>query len=278
MSINLEIHPWLVHEFSTQPKVNGSTQSGGGFDVDLSGDWPQKHPTFCKMTDKMIFKRTTGEDETIVAMLAAALRRDISFGSLMPDQKLKIEQLRQRYGGSNHSMRETLRLLSAEGLVEATAQRGFRVTSATEDDLRDIIMVRGQIEKAGLELALEYGDVQWEGRVMAAHHALQKAEIAVATTPDDLTALTWDEACKTFAATLIDASGSPRLIDMQAKFFNQSRRFRLALLREGNLDFARRKARQQALLDAVLQRDTVAALQVLTEDIEAELRAEPNTA
>nr|WP_323776781.1 GntR family transcriptional regulator [Amylibacter sp.] len=226
----------------------------------------------------MIFKRTTGEDETIVAMLAAALRRDISFGSLMPDQKLKIEQLRQRYGGSNHSMRETLRLLSAEGLVEATAQRGFRVTSATEDDLRDIIMVRGQIEKAGLELALEYGDVQWEGRVMAAHHALQKAETAVATTPDDLTALTWDEACKTFAATLIDASGSPRLIDMQAKFFNQSRRFRLALLREGNLDFARRKARQQALLDAVLQRDTVAALQVLTEDIEAELRAEPNTA
>lgn len=225
----------------------------------------------------MIFKRTSGEDETIVAMLASALRRDISFGSLMPDQKLKIEQLRQRYGGSNHSMRETLRLLSAEGLVEATAQRGFRVTSATEEDLRDIIMVRGQIEKTGLELAIKYGDVQWEGRVMAAHHALQKAESAVVSTPDDLTALEWDEACKTFGATLIEASGSPRLIDMQAKFFNQSRRFRLALLREGSLDFARRKARQQALLDAVLQRDATAALSVLTEDIEAELRAEPNT-
>lgn len=223
----------------------------------------------------MIFKRTPGEDDSIVAMLASALRRDIAFGALMPDQKLKIAQLRQRYGGSNHSMRETLRLLSAEGLVEATTQRGFRVTSATEEDLRDIIMVRGQIESAALELALQQGDVQWEGRVMAAHHGLRKAEAAVAATPDDLTALEWDEACKAFTATLIEACGSPRLIDLQEKFFNQSRRFRLALLREGRLDFARRKTRQQALLDAVLERDVQAALAVLAEDIEAELRAEP---
>ncbi|GGA24981.1 GntR family transcriptional regulator [Neptunicoccus cionae] len=223
----------------------------------------------------MIFKRTPGEDDSIVAMLASALRRDIAFGALMPDQKLKIEQLRQRYGGSNHSMRETLRLLSAEGLVEATTQRGFRVTSATEEDLRDIIMVRGQIESAALELAIVHGDVPWEGRVMAAHHGLRKAETAVAATPDDLTALEWDEACKAFTATLIESCGSPRLIDLQEKFFNQSRRFRLALLREGRLDFARRKARQQALLDAVLERDVQAALAVLAKDIAAELRAEP---
>ena len=60
----------------------------------------------------------------VIAVLAAALRRDISFGTLLPDQKLKIQTLRTRYGGSNHSMSETLRLLTAEGLVEATSQRG----------------------------------------------------------------------------------------------------------------------------------------------------------
>ncbi len=225
--------------------------------------------------DHMIFNRGPSEDETIVAMLAAALRRDISFGALMPDQKLKIEALRARYGGSNHSMRETLRLLSAEGLVEATAQRGFRVTSATQEDLRDIILVRSEIEKLGLELALQHGDVQWEGRVMAAHHALRKTEEAVAANPDDLRALEWDEACKTFSEVLIEASGSPRLIGLQAKFFNQSRRFRLALLREGQLDFDRRKTRQAALLQAVLQRDTQTAMATLQDDIEAELQSEP---
>ena len=53
----------------------------------------------------MIFKRASNEDDTVVAMLASALRRDISFGALLPDQKLKIEALRQRYGGANHSKR-----------------------------------------------------------------------------------------------------------------------------------------------------------------------------
>ena len=221
----------------------------------------------------MILSLRPKEDDTIVEMLASALRRDISFGALMPDQKLKIEALRQRYGGSNHSMRETLRLLSAEGLVEATAQRGFRVTSATEDDLKDINLVRCELEKVALSLAIERGDVAWEGRVIAAHHALQKAENLVATDPDDLNALEWDEACRVFAYSLIEACESPRLIDLQRKFFDQSRRFRLALLREGRLDFQERKNRQKQLLDAVLARDRDAAIRLLVKDIESDFKS-----
>lgn len=221
----------------------------------------------------MIFRRD--DDGTVVSMLASALRRDISFGALLPDQKLKIDTLRQRYGGSNHSMRETLRLLTAEGLVEATAQRGFRVTSATEDDLRDIALVRSEIERIALSLAIGQGDVAWEGRVIAAHHALQKAEAAVAGSPDDLLAMEWDEACRAFSAALIDACDSPRLIDLHRKFFDQSRRYRLAQLREGQLNFAARKQRQRALLDAVVSRNTEQALALLQVEIDAELRPNP---
>ncbi len=219
----------------------------------------------------MVFGKRSTEDETVVAMLASVLRRDISFGTLVPDQKLKIEQLRQRYGGSNHSMRETLRMLSAEGLVEATAQRGFRVTSATEDDQRDILMIRTEVEKIGLAKSIASGDVQWEGRVLAAHHSLRKTEEAVQSNPDDLTALEWDEACRGFSAALISNSNSPRLIDLQQKFFDQSRRFRLALLRENRLNFEERKTNQQALLQAVLSRDAPTALKLLEHSIEAEL-------
>ena len=221
----------------------------------------------------MLFRSTPAEDETIVDLLAAALRKDIAFGTLLPDQKLKLSDLRSRYGGSNHSMRETLRMLTAEGLVEATAQRGFRVTSATEDDLRDIQLVRIELETIALSRAIDQGDVAWEGRVIAAHHGLQKAEAAVISTPDDLTALEWDEACRAFSAALLDACDSPRLLDLHAKFFDQSRRFRLAQLREGKLDWAARKARQKALLDAVLARDAHGALTLLKQEIEAELKS-----
>lgn len=220
----------------------------------------------------MIFAGKKSDDSTIVDLLASSLRRDIAFGTLLPDQKLKIDALRSRYGGSNHSMRETLRLLSAEGLVEATAQRGFRVTSATEDDLRDIQLVRIEIESIALSRSIALGDVAWEGRVIAAHHALQKAEATVTDAPDDLTALEWDEACRAFAHALIAACDSPRLIDLHRKFFDQSRRFRLAQMREGKLDWVERKSRQKGLLDAVLSRDDSAARALLREDIEAELK------
>lgn len=222
----------------------------------------------------MIFSSTKTEDSTIVDLLAASLRKDIAFGALVPDQKLKINVLRTRYGGSNHSMRETLRILSAEGLVEATAQRGFRVTSATNKDLNDIQLVRVEIEKIALARAIALGDVAWEGRVIAAHHALQKAEDALVSTPDDLTALAWDEACRGFAHAVLDACDSARLIDLHRKFFDQSRRFRLAQMREGTLDWAARKHRQKALLEAILRRDEEGASALLQQDIVAELGCE----
>lgn len=218
-----------------------------------------------------MFNKRQADEKTIVELLGSTLRRDIAFGKLLPDQKLKIDVLRQRYGGSNHSMREALRILSTEGLVEATAQRGFRVTSSTEDDLRDIQLVRIEIERAALVRAMELGDVAWEGRVMAAHHALQKAEQAVSASPDDLTALEWDEACRGFSFALIESCGSPRLLDLHQKFFDQSRRFRLARLREGRLNWAERRDRQKSLLDAVLCRDEKAALGLLQQDIASEM-------
>jgi GntR family carbon starvation induced transcriptional regulator len=221
----------------------------------------------------MLFGGRTSEDETVVTMLASAIRRDISFGVLRPDQKLKLEALRQSYGGSNHSMRETLRILTSEGLVEATNWRGFRVTSATDGDLRDILLMRLEVEKLALTRSLENGDVAWESAVIAALHALSRAEAAVMDTPDDVTALAWDEACRTLTLALASASNSPRLNDMVGQFYNQSRRFRLALLREGRLDFAARAQRQDALRAAIVARDTKQAVSVWEDEIHADLGA-----
>lgn len=225
------------------------------------------------MVGRVLFGSRKTEDDTVVEMLASAIRRDISFGVLHPDQKLKIEGLRRFYGGSNHSMRETLRVLASEGLVEATNQRGFRVTSATEDDLRDILLVRLEVEKLGLKRSLERGTVAWESRVVAALHSVGHADGAVQNHPDDVTALEWDEACRDLSMVLVGASGSPRLIDMTAQFYGQSRRFRLALLREGRIDFAARKLRQDALRDAIVARDEDRALGVLEDEIGADMGA-----
>ncbi len=223
--------------------------------------------------DIVFFSGRKNDDDTVVEMLASAIRRDISFGVLRPNQKLKITDLRQAYGGSNHSMRETLRVLSSEGVVEAINQRGFRVTSATEDDLRDILFVRLEVEKLGLTRSLERGGVAWESRVVAALHAVDRADTTVQDNPDDLTALEWDEACRELSMALIADSGSPRLMNMAAQFYGQSRRSRLALLREGRIDFAARKARRDNLQTAIIARDEASAVSALIEEIGADLGA-----
>lgn len=229
----------------------------------------------------MLFGKSSADDETVVTLIASALRRDISFGSLQPDAKLKIGQLRTRYGGSNHSVREALRILASEGLVEAEAQRGFRVASATQSDLQDITRLRIELERLGLGWSIEHGDTAWEAHVIAAHHSLRRAEETVtnetvagetmAEETDDLSALEWDKAVEIFFSALMSGSGSPRLIATQARLFDQSRRIRLAALREGRLNFSARKDRQAALRDAAVARDTAVACTLLTAEIQGEL-------
>jgi GntR family carbon starvation induced transcriptional regulator len=207
------------------------------------------------------------EDDTIVALIAGALRRDIAFGALPPDARLKPQDLQGRYGGSTHSIRESLRMLASEGLVAAEAQRGFRVGSATDADLADVARVRREIERLALSWSMANRDVAWEGRVIAAHHALGRAEAAVRAALDDMTALEWDAALRGFHLALGDAAGSPRIGALQKQFFDQSRRFMLAALREGRIDFAARAAAQGALLAAILRGDAPAALAALNDDI-----------
>jgi GntR family transcriptional regulator, carbon starvation induced regulator len=209
-----------------------------------------------------MFFHKKDDDATVVGLLASGLRRDICFGELAPDQRLKIEDLRQRYGGSAHSLREALMALASEGLVEANAQRGFRVASATDGDLRDILRLRAEVECLGLDWSLTHGDVAWEGRVIAARHALQRAEDAVARDPM-AQAMVWDEAAKAFHEQLVAASGSVRLISLQERFFIESRRFRLAALRDSRIDFARTRATEDLLLAAILARTPDVAVQLL---------------
>ena len=45
--------------------------------------------------------------------------------------------------------------------------------------------------------------------MIAAVHQVSRADAAVQTGPDDTTALQWDEACRLFSATLLEASESP---------------------------------------------------------------------
>lgn len=83
----------------------------------------------------------------------SAIRDGILSGELARGQRLREEVLASRVGVSRTPVREALRRLDAEGLVEFTPNRGARVTAWSEQELDDLYDIRALLEGHGARLA-----------------------------------------------------------------------------------------------------------------------------
>jgi len=90
------------------------------------------------------------DGETLVrnASVAATelIREAIVDGRLEPGRRLKEEELARELGISRTPVREALLFLQAEGLVEATPNRGAMVCSHDAEDLDDLYQLRALLE------------------------------------------------------------------------------------------------------------------------------------
>lgn len=191
------------------------------------------------------------------------IRADILRGALAPGQKLKLERLRDGYGTSISTLRETLSRLTAERLVVAEGQRGFEVAPFSAKDLQELASLRLLLEGHALEHAFRAGDVEWEARVVAAHHKLGQMEERLRK-GDGAALDAWRRFDSQFHQTLISACGSRTLMTTHAAVFDRYLRYQnLALGFRG--DIAVREHR--ALLETALRRDAAAAREVLAAHI-----------
>jgi DNA-binding GntR family transcriptional regulator len=78
--------------------------------------------------------------------LAARLREDIISGALPFGSRLTIDQLSVRYATSHMPVREALRQLTGEGIVEAEPNRGARVRSIDTRFVTELLDLRASIE------------------------------------------------------------------------------------------------------------------------------------
>ncbi|HEX4357983.1 MAG TPA: GntR family transcriptional regulator [Pseudonocardia sp.] len=78
--------------------------------------------------------------------VAAALRREVTEGALGADERLKDNDLAERFGVSRNTAREALRLVASEGLVVLRRHTGAAVRSLTLADVHDIYRVRRTVE------------------------------------------------------------------------------------------------------------------------------------
>ena len=131
--------------------------------------------------------KPAGKETNLSEAAYLALRADLLACRLPPGARLNIAELSGRLAVSLGAVREALSRLTAEGLAVAEMNRGFRAAPVSESELLDLTGTRIEIETSCLRRSMAVGGVDWEARIVAAHHRLSRTRplFPPATVPGD---------------------------------------------------------------------------------------------
>ena len=109
-------------------------------------------------TSSLLLVRESGGDEfskprSMVDQIYHSMRKAIAKGTLYPGQDLKEKELQKWFGVSRAPIREAIRLLEAERLVEVDAYKGKYVRHITRDYMMGIVPVMASLEGCAAGLA-----------------------------------------------------------------------------------------------------------------------------
>lgn len=85
--------------------------------------------------------------DPLAMTIARTLEQDIVFGRLRPGEKLREEDLADRFSASRHQVREGLAHLERLGIAARQRNRGVSVRSFSEDEIRQIYEVREMLHR-----------------------------------------------------------------------------------------------------------------------------------
>ncbi|MBL7251100.1 GntR family transcriptional regulator [Alloalcanivorax marinus] len=194
------------------------------------------------------------------------IRERILNGELLPGQKLKISQLAETHKVSLNVVREALNRLTGEQLVDLAPQQGFTVRALSEDDLIDLFAQRIIFEGIALRQSIINGDLEWQSRVLAAHHRLSRTPAVDPENPDRLNP-EWLSRHEEFNVVMMACCGSPRLIQMVRQLAEAAALYQRALL-PTSADRAERNSEHDDLLEAILEGEADKAVVILTRHLE----------
>jgi DNA-binding GntR family transcriptional regulator len=111
-------------------------------------------------------------------VVLAALRRAILEGAARPGAVIPVEEVAARFTVSRIPVREALKTLIGEGLVDHLPREGYTVASLTFEELREFYLVRSVLEAAALAAAVRNAVPADDDEARSAYEAL---EVAVAS-------------------------------------------------------------------------------------------------
>jgi DNA-binding GntR family transcriptional regulator len=147
------------------------------------------------------------------AAILDELRRCLLDGGVPPGTPIPPDEVAAVFGVSRIPVRESLKTLIGEGLVEHRPNAGYTVAKLTTTELREMYLVREVLETAALTAAVGSAGPDHDANARSAHTAL---EAAVASR--DLRA--YHRESRRFHLALVEASGMRRLLKMFESAWN----------------------------------------------------------
>ncbi len=86
------------------------------------------------------------------------LRRRILAGELEPGSRLVVRRLAEEFACSDIPVREALRLLEGDGVIDIAPYRGAQVRVYRPDEVREAYLIRGHLEAAATGAAADFID------------------------------------------------------------------------------------------------------------------------
>lgn len=201
--------------------------------------------------------------ESIHTQVTNALRKSIVSSYFRPGEKLSETALAQLFGVSRTPVREALKQLQREGLVEIIPRVGTCVTKPTEKEINDLFTVKEVLEGLAAGLLAKRGKVP---ELDELEKAMKDLEDAVQNGDIDA----YVEANDRFHAVIMKGSDNKKLQDLFQMSSNQlpySRYVYLTLSQPNRLQKSVQEHRQ--IFEAILSGDEQKAESCMREHVRA---------
>jgi DNA-binding GntR family transcriptional regulator len=191
---------------------------------------------------------------SIVDTVTERLRREILSGEIEPGGRIRVNELEKRFGVSHIPIREALRRLEAEGLVQTSPQRATLAAGIALEDLAGLYDLRRLIE---VPVAQRAAEAATDEDVAATWEALERLESAA----DDPDSHEFFERHRAFHSALLSSGSSPWIQRVLDQLWQSAERYvRLTMSTFGTKPQAMDEHRRMAELLGARESDALAEL------------------
>lgn len=180
-------------------------------------------------------------EENLRTKVESSLAAAIISGEVQQGELITVPALALQFAVSATPVREAMLDLEKRGFVESVKNKGFRVTTVSNEDLHEIVEIRTRLEAPAMRFVAGH----LKGTPLDTYRALAERIVANVERIDFKSYLEADSA---FHLSLLELTGNRRLVEIVSELRKQTRMVGLTRLR--NTEVLRRSAHEHhELLD-----------------------------